>query len=54
MKVSFKNSSGTVIDTDWTYAVGGEGLEPGESKKFTCYVDYDSRVTNVTAEILDD
>lgn len=54
VKVSFKNSSGTVIDTDWTYAVGSEGLKPGESKKFTCYADYDSRITSVTSEILDD
>ena len=30
----FKNSSGTILDTDWTYAVGSEGLEPGEFLNF--------------------
>lgn len=30
VKAAFKNSSGKVVDTDWTYAVGSEGLSPGE------------------------
>ena len=34
VKAQFKDSSGTVVDTDWTYAVDSAWLEPGESKTF--------------------
>ena len=34
VKGAFKSSAGTVLDTDWTYAVGSEGLSPGETKTF--------------------
>jgi len=34
VKVVYKNSNGDIVDTDWTYAVGDEGLEPGEQKYF--------------------
>jgi len=34
VKGAFIDSRGNVVDTDWTYAIGGEGLEPGESTKF--------------------
>lgn len=34
VKGSFKDSSGTVLDTDSTYAVGSEGLAPNESSTF--------------------
>ena len=33
-----KNYKGTVIDTDWTYAVDSSWLNPGESKKFEMMV----------------
>lgn len=39
VKGSFKDSSGKVIDTDSTYAVGSEGLAKGESKTFRMSVD---------------
>ena len=39
VKGAFKDVYGNVIDTDWTYAVGSEGLAPGESTKFEIYVD---------------
>ena len=53
IKVSFKDSRGQVIDTAWTYAVGSEGLNPGESKKFSCSVTKDTKITSVSYEILD-
>lgn len=53
VKVAFKNISGTTIDTDWTYAVSSEGLEPGESKKFSVSVKKDYSITDATASILD-
>ena len=34
LKGSFKDAHGNVVDTDWTYGVGAEGLAPGESTTF--------------------
>ena len=34
VKAQFKNYSGSIVDTDWTYAVDSTWLEPGESKTF--------------------
>ena len=34
VKGQFKNYSGQIVDTDWTYAVDSTWLEPGESKTF--------------------
>ena len=34
VKAVFKNYSGSIVDTDWTYAVDSTWLEPGESKTF--------------------
>ena len=36
VKVALYND-GRVTDTDWTYAVGAEGLEPGESSQWKLY-----------------
>ena len=38
VKAACKNKSGTVIDTDWTYAVDSSWLEPGESNQFEMMV----------------
>jgi hypothetical protein len=53
VKGKFKDSSGTVLDTDWTYAVGSEGLAPGESTTFRISVDKNRNITKCTMEILD-
>lgn len=53
IKGSFKNSLGQVVDTDWTYAVGGEGLRPGESTKWKMSVDKDYSIKECTVSILD-
>ena len=53
VKGSFKDSSGNVLDTDWTYAVGSEGLAPGESSSFRLSVDKDSNITDCSVSILD-
>ena len=34
VKAQFKNYSGSIVDTDWVYAVDSTWLEPGESKTF--------------------
>lgn len=53
VKGSFKDSSGNVLDTDWTYAVGSEGLAPGESSSFRLSVDKDYDITDCSVSILD-
>lgn len=53
IKGTFKTSSGTVVDTDWTYAVGSEGLAPGETTTFRMSIPKDRTVTKCTISILD-
>ncbi len=53
VKGIFKNSYGTIIDTDWTYAVGSEGLAPNESTAFRMSIDKNLDVTNCKIEIID-
>lgn len=53
IKGNFKTSSGTTVDTDWTYAVGSEGLAPGESTTFRMSIPKDRSVTKCTITILD-
>ena len=53
VKGKFINSSGTVLDTDWTYAVGTEGLAPGESVSIRLSVKKDLNITKCNFEIID-
>lgn len=53
VKGSFEDASGNVLDTDWTYAVGSEGLASGESTSFRLSVDKDQHITDCTVSILD-
>ena len=53
VKGAFKDSSGNVIDTGSTYAVGSEGLAPNESTTFDIYVDKNSRITSCTVSLFD-
>jgi hypothetical protein len=53
IKGSFKDRSGNVVDTDWTYAVGSAGLAPGESCKWEMNVSKDSSITECSVSILD-
>lgn len=53
IKGSFETSYGTVVDTDWTYAVGSEGLAPGESCKWRMSVSKDSSIKDCNVTILD-
>ena len=54
IKGAFKSGSGNVIDTDWTYAVGGEGLAPGESCKWKMSVTKDLSIKSCDVTILED
>lgn len=53
IKGSFKDKSGTVLDTDWTYAVGSEGLAPGESCTWSMSIKKNSSVKECSVSILD-
>lgn len=53
VKGAFKDSSGNVIDTDWTYAAGSEGLAPGESTTFRLSVTKDYDIDSCTVSLLD-
>lgn len=52
VKGSFKNSAGTVIDTDSTYAVGSEGLSAGESTTFRMSVDKNYNIRDCSISII--
>ncbi len=53
IKGAFKDSSGTVLDTDWTYAVGSEGLAPGESTTFRMSVPKNINIKDCKITIMD-
>lgn len=53
VKGSFKDSSGTVLDTDWTYAVGSEGLAPEESTTFRLSVPKNNNIKDCSVSIMD-
>ena len=52
VKGSFKDYSGNVVDTDWTYAAGSEGLAPGESTTFRLSVTKNSNITSCSVSLL--
>ena len=53
VKGAFKNSYGSVVDTDSTYAIGSEGLEPGESKTFRLSVPENSTIKTCSVSIME-
>lgn len=53
IKGSFENSSGTVVNTNRTYAVGSEGLAPGKSCKWRMSIKNDYLIKDCNVSILD-
>lgn len=53
VKGAFKDSRGEVVDTDWTYACGSEGLAPGESTTFQLSVPKQYGIESCSVSILD-
>jgi hypothetical protein len=37
IKIALYDKNNSVIDTAWTYAIGAEGIAPGESSKWKVY-----------------
>ena len=52
VKAQFKNYSGSIVDTDWTYAVDSTWLEPGESKTFY-YMVQNTNIKSATLTFVD-
>ena len=52
VKAVFKNYSGSIVDTDWTYAVDSTWLEPGESKTFY-YMVQNTNIKSATLSFVD-
>ena len=53
VKGMFLDDTGTVVDTDWTYAVGGEHLRPGESSTFSMSTKKSPKIFKARVELLD-
>ncbi|MCU6733168.1 FxLYD domain-containing protein [Diplocloster agilis] len=53
VKGSFKDAKGNVLDSDLTYAVGSEGLAPGEASSFRLSVEKDYRLTDCSVRLMD-
>lgn len=52
VKAQFKNASGTIVDTDWVYAIDSGWLDPGETKTFY-YMVKDTTVKSATLSFMD-
>jgi hypothetical protein len=52
VQVELLDKSGTVMNTDWTYAVAGEELAPGAAKTFETMTEGDSRIKSYRYKIL--
>lgn len=53
VKGAFKDRNGNTIETGDSYAVGSEGLEPGESTTFKIYCDKNSSINSCTVTVYD-
>lgn len=49
---SFQSSSGSTLDTDWTYAIGLEWLKPGESTTFSMSVSKNTSIKKCSVSII--
>lgn len=52
VQVEFYDKDGRVMDTDWTYAVAGEGLEPGAAKSFSMMTPADRRIKTFRCQVM--
>lgn len=52
VKAVFKDRSGSILDTDWTYAIDSAWLEPGETKTFY-YMVRNTSVKSATLYIME-
>ena len=53
VKGNFKDSSGQTVEIGSSYAVGSEGLSPGESTTFTIHCTENRNIQNCSVEVYD-
>lgn len=53
IKVSFLNADMDVISVEGLYAVGKEGLSPGESTTWRVHTDYNTEIASARAEVVE-
>ncbi|WP_066174676.1 FxLYD domain-containing protein [Bacillus marinisedimentorum] len=53
VQATYTDASGNIIDTDWTYAVGSEGLSPNSRKSFDIMTPYNESISNCSYKIID-
>lgn len=53
IKGVFKDLNGNVLDTDWTYLVGQEGIAPGEQVSFSMSVPLDENIYDFSLSVID-
>lgn len=53
VKVEWLDGGGTILDTDYTYAVGSEGLAPNEAKSFSIMAPSDSKMQRARYYIIE-
>ena len=54
VRAVLQDSSKSVVDTDWTYAIGGEGLRPNEETTFEMMIkDTNNRIKHVGVSLMD-
>ncbi|HUN24597.1 MAG TPA: FxLYD domain-containing protein [Anaerolineales bacterium] len=49
-----RSQNGTILDTDWTYLVGDEGIRPGATKSFDIMIPHNSQMSKCYADIMDE
>ena len=54
IRVEWFDKNGRMLDTDYTYAVGPEGLRPGATKSFKIMTPTDNNMANYNYYIMDD
>lgn len=52
--VDLLDANGNTLDTDWTYAVGSEALQPGAAKSFDMHVPMDKRMREYRYYVMTD
>lgn len=53
VKVELQDENGVALASDWTYAVGSEGLDAGDSNEFTIMIDKPSeKVVNASCRVI--
>lgn len=53
VNVNYSDENGSIVDTDWTYVVGSEGLPPSSRKSYKVMTPYNSNINKCSYLITD-